>query len=103
MNSTDRELLDQDFTVDADMVEDFFDFVRSQRVKIDMQLAKEDDVFIRTMIKYDIDLALFGVKEARRRMIAEDPQAQFALSLFSEAEKLTKKVVEGLGHPVGVN
>ena len=103
MDATDRELLDQDFIVDTDMVKDFFDFVRSQRVKIDVQLAKEDDVFIRTMIRYDIDLALFGVKEARRRMIAEDPQAKFALSLFSEAEKLTKKVAEGLGSPVGVN
>ena len=34
------------------------------------------------MIHYDIDLALFGVEEARRNLIARDPQAQFALQQF---------------------
>ena len=42
------------------------------------------------MIRYDIDLALFGVAAARRHLFASDPQAQFALSLFREAEQLTQ-------------
>ena len=42
------------------------------------------------MIHYDIDLALFGVEEARRNLIAKDPQAQFALQQFPDAVKLTE-------------
>ena len=42
------------------------------------------------MIRYDIDLALFGVAAARRHLVEADPQAQFALSLFPEAEQLTQ-------------
>ena len=42
------------------------------------------------MIHYDIDLALFGVAEARKNLIAKDPQAQFALSQFGDAVKLTE-------------
>ena len=42
------------------------------------------------MIHYDIDLALFGVEEARRNLVAKDPQAQFALQQFPDAVKLTE-------------
>ena len=42
------------------------------------------------MIRYDIDLSLFGVAAARRHLIDADPQAQFALGLFDEAERLTE-------------
>jgi hypothetical protein len=33
-------------------------------------------------------VALFSAATARQRLIADDPQAQFALTLFPEAEKL---------------
>ena len=46
--------------------------------------------FIRAMIRYDIDLALFSIEDARRHLVADDPQAQFALSQFGEAEGLTR-------------
>ena len=49
-----------------------------------------DAVFVKAMIRYDIDLALFGVSSARRHLLDLDPQAQFALSLFKEAEQLTQ-------------
>ena len=42
------------------------------------------------LIIHDIDLALFGVAEARRNLIAVDPQAQFALQQFPDAVKLTE-------------
>ena len=50
----------------------------------------KDDAFIRAMIHFEIDFALFGVEEARRNLIAKDPQAQFALAQFAEAVKLTE-------------
>ena len=40
------------------------------------------------MIHFDIDSALFGMAEARKNLIAKDPQAQFALTQFGEAEHL---------------
>ena len=47
----------------------------NDRVKVDEEAFNKDIEFIRAMIRYDIDLALFGVEEARRRLIADDPQA----------------------------
>jgi hypothetical protein len=40
------------------------------------------------LIRYEIDVALFSAATGRQRLIADDPQAQFALTLFPEAEKL---------------
>jgi hypothetical protein len=42
------------------------------------------------MIHYDVDVALFGVSEAQKNLIAKDPQAQFAVAQFGEAVKLTE-------------
>jgi hypothetical protein len=42
------------------------------------------------MIRYEIDAALFSVEDARRHLVSDDPQAQYALSLFGEAESLTR-------------
>ena len=42
------------------------------------------------MIRFEIDTALFGVADARRHLIAVDPQAQVALGMFGEAQKLTE-------------
>ena len=51
---------------------------RRSEIKVDEEALKTDDTFVRAMIHYDIDLALFGVEEARRNLIVKDPQAQFA-------------------------
>jgi hypothetical protein len=49
-----------------------------------------DAAFIRAMIRFGIDEALFGIDVARRRLLSDDPQAQFALNQFTEAEKLSR-------------
>jgi hypothetical protein len=41
-------------------------------------------------MRYEIDLALFGVEEARRNLIQQDPQATFAISQFGEAQRLAE-------------
>jgi carboxyl-terminal processing protease len=86
----DRKFVTADFVVDATMVADFKAFATSVGVKIDDAAFEADTNFIKAMIRYDIDLALFGVAAARRHLFASDPQAQFALSLFTEAEQLTQ-------------
>ncbi|HVL67354.1 MAG TPA: S41 family peptidase [Vicinamibacterales bacterium] len=78
------------FTVTDQMLADFRRMLETQKVKIDEAAFAQDEAFIRAMIRYDIDLALFGVEEARRNLIARDPQAQFALQQFGEAERLTE-------------
>jgi hypothetical protein len=42
------------------------------------------------MIRFEIDNAVFGIADARRHLIAVDPQAQAALQMFGEAQKLTE-------------
>jgi hypothetical protein len=72
------------------MVGDFKSSLKNLRITIDEEAFAKDDAFIRAMIHYDIDLALFGVAEARRNLVAVDPQAQFALQQFPDAVKLTE-------------
>ena len=76
------------YAVDDAMVADFRTYLESRKVRIDDQSFTTDLPFIRAMIQYDIDLALFGVEEARRNLVARDPQAQFALQQFEEAARL---------------
>jgi hypothetical protein len=40
------------------------------------------------MLHFEIDVTLFSPSEARRNFFGKDPQAQYALSLFPEAERL---------------
>ena len=71
------------FTVTDAMMSEFKASLKMQRVTIEEDSFAKDDAFIRAMIHYDIDLALFGVEEARRNLIAKDPQAQFAPAAVS--------------------
>jgi len=78
------------FVVDDAMVAEFREQLKNDRIKMDEESFKKDLDFIKAMIRFRIDDALFGMAEARRHLIAVDPQAQAALSLFGEAQKLTE-------------
>jgi carboxyl-terminal processing protease len=88
--SKNKKRIARGFTVTDEMVRDFRASLEAQKIKIDEEAFKADEAFIRAMIRYEIDLALFGVEEARRNLIAVDPQARFALSQFQEAQRLTQ-------------
>ena len=85
-----RKKIARGFVVNDAMLADFKTMLTSQKVKIDEDAFVKDDAFIRAMIHFEIDSALFGIDEARRNLIAHDPQAQFAISQFPEAERLTE-------------
>jgi len=86
-----RKRLARGFPVTEDMVAEFKTFLQAeQKLKIDEAAFAKDVDFIRAMIHYDIDVALFGVAEAQKNLIGKDPQAQFSLSQFGEAVKLTE-------------
>jgi carboxyl-terminal processing protease len=78
------------FSVTDDMLQDFRELLKTQRVVMDEQAFKTDLAFVKAMIHYEIDLALFGVEEARRNLIMQDPQSKFALAQFGEAQRLTE-------------
>ena len=70
------------------MVAEFRDLVEKSKVKIDEAGWQKDLPFIRAMIRYEIDLDLFGVEAARKDLVKTDPQLQFALALFPDAQRL---------------
>jgi carboxyl-terminal processing protease len=86
--ATGRRSVARGFTVTDEMVADFRDYLKKERVKVDEEAFARDAAFSRAMIHYQIDMALFGIEEARRNLLALDPQAQHALNLFPEAEQL---------------
>ncbi len=86
--STGRHVVKPNFVVDDAMLADFRKQLAADRVKIDEEGFTHDQEFIKAMIRFEIDNALFGVADAWRHMIAVDPQAQVALAQFGEAQKL---------------
>lgn len=83
-----RKRIARGFTVTDAMIAEFHKLLETQKIKIDEAAFQRDTEFIRAMIHYEIDVALFGIEEARRNLVAKDPQAQFALQQFGEAERL---------------
>jgi hypothetical protein len=53
------------------MLNEFKALLVSRKVKIDEASFAKDETFIRTMIHYEIDSALFSMEEARRNLIAK--------------------------------
>ena len=70
------------------MLADFKSLTSEAHVVLDEGWTK-DQAFIQAMIRYEIDAALFSMEDARRHLVAVDPQALYALSLFGEARGLT--------------
>jgi carboxyl-terminal processing protease len=87
--SVPREL-SPDFQVTDAMLAEFKDLVVTSKVKIDEAAWQQDLAFIRAMIRYEIDLDLFGVEAARKNLSKADPQLQFSMTLFPEAEALMR-------------
>ncbi len=85
-----KKRLARGFLVTEAMIAEFRAFLQDEKVKVDDESFAKDLDFIKAMIHYDIDDALFGVTERQKNLIAKDPQAQFALTQFGEAVKLTE-------------
>lgn len=86
----DQKRVSRGFVVDDGTLQDFRAYLKTHKVKIDDEAFAKDSEFMKAMIHYSIDLALFGVSEARKNLFAHDPQAQFALQLFPDAVKLAE-------------
>jgi len=84
-----RELT-EDFQVTDAMAAEFKEHVQKSRVAIDEAAWQQDLQFIRAMIRFEIDVDLFGVEVARKNLSRQDPQLQYGLTLFPEAEALMR-------------
>ena len=90
VTAKDRKFLARDFAVDPAMVADFRTHLKADGVAIDDEAFTKDLSFITSMMRYEIDLNLWSVEDARRHLIATDPQAQLALTMFPEAERMAR-------------
>jgi len=87
--ATGRVTVSPNFVVDDAMVADFKEHLKNvERMKIDEDAFKKDQDFIKAMIRYRIDEAVFGVADAHRHFVMVDPQAQLGMTMFGEAQKL---------------
>ena len=86
----DQKRVARGFVVDDGMLREFKAFLATQKVTVDEESFAKDADFFRAMIHYEIDMALFGLSEARRNLLSKDPQAQFAMQQFPEAERLAE-------------
>ena len=84
-----RELT-EDFQITDAMAEEFKQLVQKSGLRVDETSWRQDQTFIRAMMRFEIDVDLFGVEVARRNLSKADPQLQYALTLFPEAEALMR-------------
>jgi hypothetical protein len=80
----------RDFQITDAMVAEFKDLVQKSRLRIDEAAWQQDRQFVGAMIRFEIDVDLFGVEVARKNLSRQDPQLQYALTLFPEAEALMR-------------
>ena len=83
-----RRLVVRGFAIDDALLEEFKEHVRGRGLTVDDAAFAADLDFIRAMMRYAIDEALFSVEEARRNLFGADPQTRLAGSLFAEAARL---------------
>ena len=78
-----RQQVSRGFVIDEAMMADFRSHLESRRLTFNEAAEAafaSDETFIRAMMHYEIDIALFGRDEARRNLTASDPQAQYAVT-----------------------
>ncbi len=87
-----REIVSSGFVTDDRLLNEFKKHVRRRGLTVSEDAFAADVNFIRAMIHFEVDVALFSIAEARRNLFRADPQAQYALTLFGEAEQLLNPV-----------
>jgi carboxyl-terminal processing protease len=80
--------LGTDFEVTDEMLAEFKKLVQQSPIPFDETGWQTDLEFIKAMIHREIDVDLFGVAAAYKNLARRDPQMQFALGLFPEAQQL---------------
>jgi carboxyl-terminal processing protease len=77
-----------DFEVTDAMVDEFKELARKSPIPWDEPSWQKDLDFTKAMIRKEIDQDLFGLAVAYQNLAKRDPQMQYALGLFPEAQQL---------------
>jgi carboxyl-terminal processing protease len=80
--------LDPGYEVTDAMLAEFKALVQKGPILFDEASWQKDLEFVKAMIHREIDMDLFGVAAAYQNLAKRDPQLQFALGLFPEAQQL---------------
>jgi carboxyl-terminal processing protease len=80
--------LDPNFEITEAMLTEFKAMVQKSPIPFDEESWQKDLDFIKAMIHREIDMDLFGVAVAYQNLARRDPQLQYALGLFPEAQQL---------------
>ena len=80
--------LDPNYEVTDQMLGEFKALVQKSPIVFDDALWQKDLDFIKAMIHREIDMDVFGVAVAHANLAKSDPQLQYALGLFPEAQQL---------------
>jgi hypothetical protein len=80
--------LDANYEVTDAMVAEFKELAKKSPVKWDEAAWEKDLEFTRAMIRREIDVDLFGMATAYLNLAKRDPQLQFAIAQFAEAQQL---------------
>jgi carboxyl-terminal processing protease len=80
--------LDANYELNDAMLAEFKALVQKSPVVFDEASWQKDLDYIKAMIRREIDMDLFGVAVAYQNLAKRDPQLQYALSLFQEAQQL---------------
>jgi carboxyl-terminal processing protease len=76
------------FQVTDQMLDEFKQLVMKSPIRFDEAGWVKDRPYITAMMQKEIDLDLFGAAHAYENLAKRDPQLQFALGYFSEAQQL---------------
>jgi carboxyl-terminal processing protease len=82
-----RELA-PDYQVTDEMLAEFKALAQKSPIKWDEAAWQKDIEFIKAMLQREIDVDLFGVSTAYKNLAKRDPQLQFALTQFPDAQQL---------------
>jgi carboxyl-terminal processing protease len=77
-----------DYEVTDAMVAEFKELAMKEPIKWDEAAWEKDQDFIKAMIRREIDVDLFGIAASYLNLAKRDPQLQFALTQFAEAQQL---------------
>ena len=82
------KVIGPDYEVTPEMVAEFKELAKKEPIKWDEAAWTKDIEFIKAMIRREIDVDLFGMATAYLNLAKRDPQLQFAITQFGEAQQL---------------
>ncbi len=89
--SPSQKVIDRDFTVDSDIIDDFRAALREEKVAFEEEKFAEARKEIKRELEREIHSALWGIEMGIKAYRKTDPVVQKALEVFPEAEALVKR------------